>query len=164
VNTLGVMADAFDVLGVEARFDLDSARLQRAFLARSAELHPDRAAGDEVRAAALNQAREALRDPEQRANLLLARLGGPSKEADRSLPAGFLEAMMSARESLDAAKQAGSGDEVERWRAWAESERDGHMARVRGLFAEERPDAKAIRRELNAWRYIERMLEQVGAL
>lgn len=153
--------DAFDMLGLEPRFDLNAADLQRAFLALSASAHPDRAGGDEVRAAALNAARQALADPEQRANALLARLGGPAKEADRSLPEGFLAAMMDARERLEDARARGDAGAVDGWLAWAEERRSGHVRAVGALFAACPVDTAAVRRELNAWRYIERMIEQI---
>lgn len=111
-------------------------------------------------------------DPESRANVLLGLLGGPTKEEDRSLPPGFLMEMMESRERLESAR--GSGDEAEmaRWTAWAEGQRVGHIAAVKALFAEVEgaggageAKRKAIRMRLNAWRYIERMLEQVdGAM
>lgn len=160
--------DAFDILGVEARFDLDAAAIQRAYLRRIKALHPDVAAApdlDDAMVSAVNAARTALESPEHRAGVLLARLGGPSKEADRTLPDGFLVQMMEARESVDAAQATGDTHEVERWRAWAIAQRDGHMARAGALFERARGGAdgallRDIRRALNAWRYIERMLEQ----
>lgn len=170
------MGDAFDTLGLPARFDLDPARIQRAFLQRTAGLHPDHGARpeDEAASASLNAARAVLDDPEQRAGALLSRLGGPSKEQDRSLPDGFLMEMMEVRERIEAERK--DPDARERWEDWGESRRRGHMERVKNLFAQatgpeggpplpQGPEAsvlKAIRRELNAWRYIERMLEQLG--
>jgi hypothetical protein len=110
-----------------------------------------------------------LLDPEARANLLLARLGGPSKEVSRELPDGFLMKMMEAREELEAAATRRDGAAVERWREWAERERDGHITRVGELFkafavAREGKVLSDVRRELNAWRYVERMVEQIGEL
>lgn len=161
------MPDAFDILGVPARFDLDAAAVQRAFLARSAEVHPDRTAGDEELAAELNAARQTLNDPERRANALLARLGGPSKEADRSLPDGFLMGMMSLREQAEAA--SGDPAQLEHWMDEAERRRRAHIETTGAAFAAiqragsapSTPSLRDIRRELNAWRYIERMIEQL---
>lgn len=154
------MADAFDILGLEPRFDLTAGEVRAAYLAR--------AGGDEA-GAELNAAKVALMDAETRANLLLHRLGGPSKEVSRDLPPGFLMSMMEAREELEAASAARDAAGVEKWRVWAEGARDGHVARVGALFASlgPKPDGaalSAVRRELNAWRYIERMLEQIGEL
>lgn len=156
-----MVPDAFDLLGLEPRFDLDPAEVQRAFLAQSARLHPDRQTGDELAAARLNTARQTLADPEQRATALLLRLGGPSKEQDRTLPDGFLPAMMEARERLEDARAARDAAAVDAWLEWAEGRRREHVAQVSGLFAGQPVDVRAVRRELNAWRYIERMIEQI---
>jgi hypothetical protein len=142
------------------------------------------------RLAALNRAKAVLEDPEQRAEALLTLLGGPSKESDRSLPPGFLAQIMEVRERLDEAMstRAGGGasgavsggasgkaksapDEVDALLRWAEGRREAHRQRVGELFGSMSTSANAapatrdalvgVRRELNAWRYIERMIEQI---
>jgi molecular chaperone HscB len=158
--------DPFDVLGVPARFDLDPLAVQRAYLERAAAAHPDLIGDDEgaERSASLNRAKSILDNPEERANALLTRVGGPAKESDRSLPDGFLMEIMEAREAIEAAASSKDGVAMARWRAWAAAQRDGHAARILPMF-EAVADAgalRAIRRELNAWRYIERMIEQFG--
>jgi molecular chaperone HscB len=166
--------DPFDLLGLPPRFDLDSAAMQRAYLLRSAAAHPDLAqdpAHDPAAAdsaAALNRARQQLEDPESRADALLARLGGPAREADRSLPAGFLPEIMDVREQMEAAIAAGDAAATAHWHQWAMMRRAEHIASVTASFASlSSPPAqgtlKEIRRSLNAWRYIERMLEQLAA-
>jgi len=165
------VADAFDLLGLEARFDLTPEQVRAAYLARAGAVHPDAGSGgEEDQAAALNAAKTAVSDPETRANLVLARMGGPSGDVSRSLPDGFLLTMMEAREGLEAAASRRDTAEIERWRGWAERERDGHIARVGALLEAARGSRptgaglSAVRQELNAWRYIERMLEQIGEL
>lgn len=186
-----VKPDAFAVLGLTPRFDLDAAELRRAYLQRSAELHPDRAEsgathptaggadgdvpGDvDLAAAELNQAKATLEDPEKRAVALLELLGGLSKEADRTLPAGFLMEMMETRQQIDAELEGRRGEErealLEKWDEWADARRARHIAKVAELFREILPRGtpaasalKAIRMELNAWRYTERLLEQLHA-
>ena len=104
--------DAFDVLGLSPRFDIERAQVQQAYLRAVSAAHPDLAGGESgARVTAINAARQALEDPEQRAALVLARLGGPGKDRDRSLPDGFLMAMMEAREALEprATARASSG-------------------------------------------------------
>jgi len=156
--------DPFDALGLEPRFDLDEPELLRAWRRRSVDAHPDRAGGEDEarrRAAALNDARRRLEDPESRADALVLRLGGPSREEENGLPAGFLMEIMELRESLEAAQSG--GDDLDPHRRRAETERAARMVRVREGFAEPEPDLRAIRVELNAWRYLERMLEQIEA-
>jgi DnaJ-domain-containing protein 1 len=160
--------DAFDELGLDPAFDLADAAIQRAYLARSARLHPD-LAGDEAdfqALAHLNDARAALLDPERRAGVLLARLGGPSKESNRSLPEGFLPRVMEVQEAIEEARSA--GDDLDTWRTWAESERAEIIADVAPRFAAAQADPAPerladIRTRLNAWRYIERIIEQLDA-
>ncbi len=163
--------DPFDVLGLPARFDLTVDQIQRAYLARARRLHPDLAEGGESADAAaqagtaeLNRAVRVLRDAESRAGALLARLGGPAKEADKSLPAGFLASMLETRMEIEAARE----DPAARagWEAWAREQRAGYAARCGELFgALDDPGGETGRREirqtLNAWRYIERLIEQL---
>lgn len=165
-------ADPFALLGLARSFAIDAKQVQRAYLKRVSSLHPDRET-DPIRqaevareAAAVNDARRTLLDDEARANTLLDLLGGPAKEDDKSLPDGFLMEMMEVREDMEQA--IASGEEAERARVmdWAAEQRAGHIARLTPLFASaaEQPTDEVlaeIRRELNAWRYIERMIEQL---
>jgi molecular chaperone HscB len=163
-------ADAYDILGLRAAFDLDAGEIQRAYFARSAALHPDIAAGDpeaQRRMAILNSAKRTLDDPERRGNALLVRMGGPGRE-DRSLPDGLLVEMMEVREAIEDAM----ADEGRRaaarahWESWAEAQRKEAIGAVAGMFRSladpPEPDSLgAIRARLNAWRYIERLIEQL---
>jgi hypothetical protein len=163
-------SDPFDVLELRARFDLEPAEIQRAYFAHSAGLHPDIASGDpeaQRRMAALNQAKRILDDPEKRASALLKRLGGPGGE-DRSLPPGFLMDIMEVREAIEEALATPDGrtEARQRWEAWAEKQRRTAIREVGDLFsALGTPPAAAdlgrIRVRLNAWRYIERLIEQL---
>lgn len=164
--------DPFETLGLEPRFDLAEAEIQRAYLARAAACHPDLAGADPERAAgaarlsaALNRARAVLTAPEDRARALLERLGGGDGD-ERELPEGFLMEIMETRLEVEAAAESGDGEELARWREWAQTERSSYIERLGAMFADlsdpPAPDAvQEIRRELNAWRYIERMLEQI---
>lgn len=162
-------ADPFDALGLPPEFDLDAARIDRAYLARAAARHPDLAMDDEsavADAARLNRARQELKDPESRAAALLKRLGGPDKSQDKSLPDGFLMEMMEIREEIEAAIAGPDPGQRERWRAWAGERREAHIRRVSSMFraAGPAPSPEAlreVRRELNAWRYAERLIEQL---
>ncbi|MGP1347789.1 MAG: iron-sulfur cluster co-chaperone HscB C-terminal domain-containing protein [Phycisphaerales bacterium] len=162
--------DPFDLIGVEARFELDAGEVRRRWLAHAARLHPDVAPDpDECgRALArLSRAREILENPELRADTLLVRLGGPTRERCRDLPDGFLIEMMAVREELEESEQDSDAEAVARWGEWAEERRAAMTEEMRERFASlsDPPGAeelRAIRERLNAWRYIERMLEQMG--
>lgn len=77
--------DRFRILGLGARFDVDAAELERTYLGRQRELHPDRFAAKSARereyamqhTANLNDAYAVLRSPVKRAELLLAAMGHP---------------------------------------------------------------------------------------
>jgi molecular chaperone HscB len=164
-----VSADSFDTLGLSPRFDLEREEIDRAYLARSGALHPDLARGDAEaprKMAALNHAKRTLEDPERRARALLTRLAGAGGDQDRALPPGFLAEMMEMREEIEAAVESGNPAVRRKWEAWAEERRHEAIAEVGALFAglSSPPSAeqlRAIRTRLNAWRYIERLIEQL---
>lgn len=183
--------DPFAMLGLPRRFDLDGQRIESAFLARIALAHPDLDHTDAddhpeqgrdatADTAALTEARAVLADPERRARALV-RLLDPHAPADRTLPDGFLMEMMELRQQiedeLNADAQAPSASDPARdkpapardkWEAFAQARRRGHIARFAAL-AEQlagpgAPPAQALtdaRAELNAWRYTERLIEQL---
>lgn len=164
--------DPFAVFALPRSFEIDRAALQRAWLAEASRWHPDRFADPvqrreaEGRSAEINRARVVLEDDEQRADALLALLGGPGRGEDKSLPEGFLMEVMEVREELQDAMASGDASrraEVERW---ADEQRAAHRRRVADLFAraggrEDGATRAEIRRELNAWRYVERLIEQL---
>lgn len=159
----GQISDPFAVLGLPRRFDLGEGEIERAFLTRAAGAHPD-AAGDDDAMADLTDARRVLADPERRANALLALLGGASKEADRSLPDGFLMEIMETRQQVEA--ELPDPEARVRWTEWAKAERARYAQAVGRLFERAGSDADgsvltSIRTQLNAWRYIERLAEQL---
>lgn len=155
------------MLGLPESMDLSREQIEMAALERSALLHPDAGGGDEEAEAALaevNDARATLANPESRAGALLEVLGGPAASADGSLPEGFLAKMMGIREEVEGAIASKDETELARWRAWAIGRRKEHAGRVSDLLrgGTDRAVLKAVRLELNAWRYVERMIEQVG--
>jgi molecular chaperone HscB len=166
--------DPFAALGLPRSFDLTPAQVQQAYLRASVAAHPDRAgrstqeqAHAQLAAARLNGARQILDDPERRAGALLELLGGSSKEADRSLPPGFLVEVMELRERIQA--PAGPSDQgaIRQLRDDVTARRAQTLAQVRALFASALGtgpapgELRAIRTHLNALRYLERMIEQL---
>ena len=100
-----MITDHFERLGLPRRFSVDLAELERQYLARSREVHPDyhqtdggvhQAASVEV-SAALNEAYATLRDPFRRAEYLLRSEGGPTAADVRDMPGEFLEEMLDLR-------------------------------------------------------------------
>ena len=171
-----VPIDPFAQLGLPHRYDVDRAALHRAYLNRSAAIHPDADASvDDEAIAALNAARATLDDPEKRAiallNVLAARSAVRFQPADeRALPDGFLMDMLELREQFDADIARNDPALKARWEQWGADRRAEHQHSVRTLFLsitdpDHAPEStlRQIRRELNAWRYIERMLEHMHA-
>jgi len=158
--------DPFSVLGLPRRFGLTHADIEQAYLARVAASHPDMGADSPSDAAKLNTARERLLDPETRARSLADLLGGlgPTPRLD---PA-FLTEILDARERAERAVQDDDRPGIERWLAWARERRADFAARAGELLddAGDGPLDEAARAQLAdvlaRWRYIERMLSQVG--
>lgn len=163
--------DPFDVFGIEPTFDLDVDALKRKLRRRIATLHPDResdpiAREEAVRVVArLNEARSVLENDERRANLALTRLGGPTASDDPSLPPAFLMEILEIRGDMESALASEDPAERDRVQGWAESERSRLCELVRSLFEElQRGEDRSseIRLQLNVWRYIERMIDQLN--
>ena len=93
-------------------------------------------------------------------------LGGPGQSDDKSLPDGFLMEILDVRSELEAAMQSGDATRKAEVRKWADEQRSQYRDRAASLFAQagdspEKETLTAIRHELNAWRYIERLIEQL---
>jgi curved DNA-binding protein CbpA len=162
--------DPFELLGLPPTFELDAESLRRTVRRRIAARHPDRISDPLLRdeaerdVARLNAARTLLEDDERRANLLLDRLGGPSAADDRSLPPTFLIEILQVREDMEQALAGGDPAERTRVESWARSERTRLKSSVGDLLsrmADGESLGAEIRTELNVWRYIERMIEQL---
>jgi len=155
--------NAFELLGLEPRFDLPPAEVERAYLTRIARARAEAMGEEDDAASDLNRARRTLLHAESRAIELLEVRGGPAASEDKSLPPTLLMEFMEAREAAETAIEAGDQDQIEKWRAWALDKREGHIRTVGALF--ERDDEESlgqIRLELNAWRYAERMISQLS--
>jgi molecular chaperone HscB len=104
------MADVthFERLGLPRRFRLDAGELERQYLAKSRDVHPDFTGNDPASlsaSAALNEAYANLRDPFRRAEYLLTVEGGPSASDVKQMPAEFLEEMLDLRMRIEEVKQ-----------------------------------------------------------
>lgn len=170
-----IQPDPFDLLGLPARFDLDPAEIAQAHRRHIAQAHPDQnrqgspADADGARQASLiNDARAALENEEARAGLLLSRLGGPAASEDKSLPDGFLMEIMETRMAVEEALASGDPRARQRCEDDAEAQRARIIAEVSEAFGRLAEDADPspaklaeIRTTLNAWRYFERLIEQL---
>jgi molecular chaperone HscB len=173
------MADPFDTLGIEPRFDLDIAQVERRFRELSRVVHPDRftsAGGGERRRALgravdVNEAFRVVRDPIRRAEALLARLGVAFSETaqPKASPALLME-FMELREEL---AEARSGRKLDRITALSEQVRGrerGVLDRLSAGFTGALqpggapPDGQALASMVGELRYVRRFLEEVRAI
>ena len=165
--------DHFERLGLPRRFSLDEAEIERHYLARSREVHPDffQLGGSlEQRAslelsAALNEAYAVLRDPFHRAEYLLRLEGGPSPSEMKEMPAVFLEEMLDLRMEIEEIKQKPESAEFAAIEHQLAQRRDGLIKQIGDLFNRE-PDSnrlKEIRRLLNAAKYVQGLIRDLHA-
>lgn len=171
------MDDPFQVFGLPRGFALDPQELHRLYIRASSKAHPD-LTSDPVeqteaaeQAAVINEAYGILRDPASRADVLLALFGGPRGDGDKSLPPALLMEVMEAREQMERAEQQGDREGVAASVAWARGQLDEGLERVEALFKKlesgqggDRDSLfNAVRMELNAIRYFQRMVDQAPA-
>ncbi len=169
------MSDAFAVLGLEPRFDLEPAALDARHRALSATLHPDRftgAAASERRLALgkaieVNEAYRALRCPVKRAESLLAHHGVRVGDGvEPRPPAGLLMEIMEVREELSTARRAKDLPALERLERAMRSKEEATLAALRAGFAQAGADVEkleALLPELGKLRYYRRFFEELEA-
>lgn len=162
------MADLFALFGLEERYDLDLAALEKAFFEKSKELHPDRFASAPAaervaaltKSRALNDAYQTLKKPVARAEYLLARAGVTIGDNERLEP-GFLMEILELREELAEARVAGKLDVVGHKQGAMAARKKGVLAELPALFAAK--DLPAIKERLIVMRYLDRYLEECDA-
>ena len=169
------MADYFERLGLPRRFSVDPDTVEREYLARSRELHPDfhHLGGDlEQRTsleltAALNEGYVTLRDPFRRGEYLLTLLGGPSAREEKNLDQNFLMEMMELRERIEEARD--EPDRLQEIEAELTVQLAGFATEIGNQFAklESGPDLPptrlSIRKTLNAAKTIQSLLRDLRA-
>ncbi len=173
-------ASPFEVFGLETAYALDKEALRRRLLRFSRLVHPDFFAtqGDEARrlaeqlSAALNRAHEILANDASRADWIVRHLGGPDESSERAMPQAFLMEVLEWNEALEAARAAPVGSPeratIERLAGELESRRralfEGIARQLAPLPAEKSAPLAALRKELNAARYLDKTLAEIAAL
>ena len=161
-------SNAFALLGLEPRFDLDADAIERAFFERSKEVHADRFASAPAaervaalsRSRALNDAYQAIKKPVARAEYLLVHAGVAIGDNERLDPA-FLMEILELREELAEARAAGAGERVRELAGTMQARRADALGALSALFAA--GDFPAIKERLIVLRYINRYLEECDA-
>ena len=157
------MIDPFALLQLPSTFTLSTDALDMAWMRASATAHPD-AGGNVGHAAQLNEARELLANPEQRANLRLKMLGGPNADQDQRLPDGFLMEMLELRERIDAEIDSEGEPAATRWQTWVDAECTKSYEKITPVLdagSASEDDRTDVRLVLNQVRYLERLREQL---
>ena len=165
--------DAFDVLQLEPRFDLDLQALAERHRALSLALHPDRFAGRPAaerrlsleRSMQVNSAYRALRDPIERARVLAERLG-LSLTAEIAHDPEFLERTMEQREALSEAVLAGDKARIGEFARLAREEEEALLLRLNDLFAaavDSTPSVTKLLDLLSRLRFARRLVESSAA-
>jgi molecular chaperone HscB len=165
----------FERLGLPRRFSIDRAELERLYLARSREVHPDFHAGTSAAnqaeslaaTAAVNEAYLILKDDFRRADYLLGLLGGPTAGEVKDMPQVFLMEMMEIREQIEEARTSGPNLTLHRLAASLRSQYETLLNQV-GQRLEQLVNAEpnpvslaAIRKDLNAAKVIRGLLRDL---
>ena len=168
------MSDPFDVLGVEARFDLDRKALEDRHRALSGALHPDRYVGRPSaerrialdRAIDVNAAFRALRDPVKRAEALLSRRGVMIGEsAEPKAPPALLMEMMEVREELAEAQQNCDVDKLGALGDRMRLRESAVLERIeRAFFESGDAELATLLPTLGELRYLKRFFEELDAI
>jgi molecular chaperone HscB len=170
----------FEALGLAPGYALDLGPARKRVLALSRRLHPDfhANADDETRrraqdgTAALNAAFQVLADDARRADWLVRELGGPREDEERAMPPAYLEDVLEWNEAIEEARGS-APDSPARARLASladrlEQERSATMQRLAALLTPLPPRGsralRSARQELNAVRYLDRALRELGEL
>ncbi|MEY2896511.1 MAG: Fe-S protein assembly co-chaperone HscB [Pseudomonadota bacterium] len=164
--------DHYALFGLEPRFALDEAALDRAYRDLQSRVHPDRyaaATAPERRvamqwAARANEAYQTLRAPLARAAYLCERRGAAVQaESNTAMPAGFLMQQMQWREALDEARAAGDEAALAVLRDEVRARRDQTLHAVARALDDDADPARAaaLVRELM---FIEKFGQEVAAV
>jgi len=177
------VTDHFERLGLPRRFAIDTDRIEREYLARTREVHPDFYSGADASeqsrsldlSSRLNESYAVLKDPRRRAEHLMILEGGPTAADQKQMQPEFLEEMLELRmaiEELRETEPVGS----EAFTAMEQqllSRQQSLFETVGASFERLLPmpksepnrttELKSIRESLNAAKYIQGLIRDLGA-
>ena len=165
---MNIDADDFTLLGLEKAFTLDRAKLDAAWKAMQAQVHPDRFAAEGAAsqrvamqwAVRVNEAHQRLKDPLKRAAYLCELAGVPVQaQNNTAMPGEFLMQQMQWREALE---EAAGQVQVEALSDEVTGQRKARLARVTQLLDVD-ANAAAAAQEVRALMFIDRLLEEIDA-
>lgn len=163
----------FSTFGIEPRFDVNLAELERTHRELSRAVHPDRVASSAARkdvvehAMQVNEAFRVLRDPVKRAEALFSLRGIPVGEThEPKPPPDFLMEVLEQREALAEARAARDTARIEALSSQMHAAQRRTEARLTAAFAPG-ADAELAKSEIGALgelRFYRRFLEEVSAI
>lgn len=165
---MNIDADDFTLLCLEKAFTLDRAKLDAAWKAMQAQVHPDRFAAEGAAsqrvamqwAVRVNEAHQRLKDPLKRAAYLCELAGVPVQaQNNTAMPGEFLMQQMQWREALE---EAAGQAQVEALSDEVTGQRKARLARVTQLLDVD-ANAAAAAQEVRALMFIDRLLEEIDA-
>lgn len=173
--------DHFARLGLSRQFNLDSEEIEKNYLLRSREVHPDYhqlSSAAQQRAsmemtASLNEAYNALREPFRRAEYLLQLEGGPSASESKDVAPDFLEEMLELRMEIEELRAGGDPDsaEIAQMEQQLQQRRTKLLNQVANQFEQlkqaseekRKPILKLIRQILNTLRFVQGLMRDLRA-
>lgn len=171
-NPLG-RCNYFELFGLPVSFDVDAQSLHRKYLSLTRSVHPDIAghASQEKRHDALaissemNRAYETLRDPVLRAEYLLSLFAEPAAPDDRAVSADLLAQVMTIREQIEEARQAGDqaalGDLTKQVAAKQSVCMESIVSLSRALIGKRPETRRPLRQQLNAIKYWNNLMDRL---
>jgi molecular chaperone HscB len=168
----------FEVLGIEARYDLDLRAVEKRHRELSVALHPDKFASDGAsarreaieRASQVNEAWRIVRDPIRRAEALFEVAGIKVGETNEPKSAqDFLMEMMEMREALSDARDSNDLAKVRALAEDAETRESAAKKAISATFATGSAETDksvllSALPKLGELRFYRRMLEDVSAI
>lgn len=174
----GLRANYFETLGLPQQFPLENSQLETTYHALAAELHPDfyataptaqRALSEQL-SALLNRAYATLLDPTARANYLLSLWRQGDDVQERDLPDGFLQEMFFLQEEIEDLLQAEDYESLATQRLPLETRlrtlQNSYQTQLTnaGTTPPSSADLHELQRQLNAERYLQRLLARCQPL
>jgi molecular chaperone HscB len=165
---MNIDADDFTLLGLPRAYALDRARLDAAWKALQAKVHPDKFAAEGAAAqrvamqwaVRVNEAHQRLKDPLKRAAYLCELAGAPVQaENNTAMPGAFLMQQMEWREALD---DAGGAAAVQSLADDVQADRKSRITLVTQLLDVDANPTQAAQ-EVRALMFIDRLLEEIDA-
>jgi len=163
----------FNIFGIEQKYDIDETALHQKYLSLSRTTHPDMVdkSSDKKRRQALslnaeiNRAYDTLRDPVKRAEYLLNLSGGLAPAEDKSVPGDMLGEVMMLREEIEEAQTADDHSSLESLKKQITDRQNITREKIallaRSLNADNMDEQKELRKNLNAIKYWDNLLDQL---